>query len=278
MNNKIEVVHTTKADRYNELTGKEIECKLKIVSDHPISEVAQIIHGNLLNSFSKFQVATSLSNVITSKTIARHYAYQNPQGKIKKIFTITQRDRDGLLQIKRKGPKTVYYQNILSKPESIETVTWAEWTKDAELAVINNEVKSLDSSVKPKHIFLVTGEAHRKKLKIRVINKNNNRTYTIGIDETTAPNGRTLKQIEIEYIGIEPAIHTSEPRYPTRYNNLTELEIATEIKSLETFITEKCNKVNINLIPTQQTKFKWLRKMHSEKEGLCTFRTSRIVA
>ncbi|MGK0273355.1 MAG: phage antirepressor YoqD-like protein [Cocleimonas sp.] len=253
---------TTKADRHNELAGIEIESKLKIVSDQAIADVAQVIFNSLLDSVYRFKIATSLTNVISSNTIVRHYAYKKPQGKIRKLFTITQRDKDGLLQIKNKGPKVIYYQNVLRKTESIEPIAWTEWTKDVELSVINSKIKSLDKTVKSENVFLVTGIAKRQKIKIRVINKHNNRAYTIGIDETTAPNKSTLRQIEIEYIGVELPPHALTNRSPHSFNNLTEFEIATEIKSIETILIKICDKANIILKMTQQSKFKWLRKMH----------------
>ena len=254
---------TTKADRYNELYGKEIESKIKILSKQSIDETAAYIYGELKNNKGRFVLAPSIDEVKPSTTLTRHYGYVNHQGKIKKAFTVTQRERDGLLQIKRKGPETIYYKNILCKPETIEPLIWKNWSNEAERLIKKQEAKALGFPNDADKIFIVFGDVERKKLKIRVMNSHNNRTYTIGVDQTTAPNGKFMQQIEIEYIGIESGQYSHQSSH---LNNsmLTciEKEIADEIKHIEQQIIDICHHGEIKLKLTQKTKFKWLRKMH----------------
>ena len=256
-------LQTTKADRFNELAGLEIESKLKIVGRQSINTVAEIIFNVLQSSTGQYRIAPSMPFIRPSKTVARHYGYQSRKGKIKKVFTITQRELDGLLQIKRKGRRTLYHKNIMSKAEQVEPLSWAQWTTEAESAIIQQEVKILGGKVAPEHIFLVAGTTERNKLKIRVINKDNYRVYTIGVDETTAPNGKRMRQIEIEYIGLEPGNHTLPIRQETQAMalGLLEMEIATEIKVIEKIVISACRQAGIKLKPTRKTKFKWLRGM-----------------
>jgi len=263
METGLQIMRTTKADRLNELVGLEIESKLKIIGPRSIHEVAEVIFNMLQNSVGRYGIAPSMPVIRPSKTLARHYGYQSRKGKIKKAFTITERALDGLLQIKRKGRKTFYHKNIMSTVEQIEPLTWTQWTAEVETAVIHQEVKSLGGKVAPEQIFLVAGLTERNKLKIRVINKDNHRVYTIGVDETTAPNGKILRQIEIEYIGLEPAVGMLPFVRETQATafGLLELEIVGEIKVIEHMVIGACDQAGIRLKPTRKTKFKWLRGM-----------------
>lgn len=151
----------------------------------------------------------------------------------------------------------------MSTTEQVEPLSWTQWTAEAESAVIQQEVQFLGSKINPEHIFLVAGTMERNKLKIRVINKENNRVYTIGVDETTAPNGKAMRQIEIEYIGLESCENVFSFRQEIHATplDLLELEIATEIKVIEQMVIGAGDQAGIRLKPTRQTKFKWLRGM-----------------
>lgn len=257
---------TTKTDRFNELMGKEIESKIKILSKQSIDDTATYIFNQLKNNKGRFLIAPSLDGVKPSKTLTRHYAYVDQEGKIRKAFTITQRERDGLLQIKRKGPETIYYENVLCKTETIEPLAWKIWSNEAEKEIKRQEARVLGiNSYDADKIFVVLGVVERKKLKIRVINTQNNRTYTVGIDKTTAPNGKFMQQIEVEYIGIESYEYSPEDSSFNSQKNNLEKEIADEIKHIEQQVIDICYKGNIKLKVTKKTKFKWLRKMHISK-------------
>jgi hypothetical protein len=132
------------------------------------------------------------------------------------------------------------------------------------LTIIYQESRSLEEKINPKQFFQIVGDIVRQKLKIRVINKDNNRAYTIGIDQTAAPNGKTMRQVEIEYIGIEPDAFCSVLRksIETKDSNIIELEIATKIQCIEKAVVDVCCQANITLKPTRKTKSKWLRGMH----------------
>src|SRR3989344_6338116 len=92
---------TKKADRLNEFPGKEIGIDYDLPSNIEIDSLAQAIFDEFKNDTnSPYQIARSLPSIVESRTKYFKYATKDNGEKIK-LFTISIRDRDGVISIKR---------------------------------------------------------------------------------------------------------------------------------------------------------------------------------
>lgn len=187
---------TVKKDRLNEFPGKEIGIDRPLSSDIEIDYLAQVIFSAFKGGNDIYQIAKNMPYVVESKT--KYFKYSTQKEK-SKLFTISIREKDGIINIKSKGDK-FEKRGVIFCDECEYQLPFKRWTLEAEKKIKLEQSKFLNI---PFDEINQTSENLKRKLKIRIENTDTKRVYTIGVITKTKPNNRPKNSFSIEYIGRE---------------------------------------------------------------------------
>lgn len=236
-----------------EVPGREIEAKLTLESPDDRITIAGLIKKGVENGeFSNYRLHQMLPHTKQTSPISYRYGIRDEKGNVLgEAFVITMYSDGKIAGLKRKANLIGQYgqhSNILDKEEVKEPLRWPTWTQWAEEETVKEQAGIL--GVKPEQIFL-GGVTKRDRIRVNIENINNDRTYVISVEDNSTADGRTFRQIEIEY-GDRRGSHLS------KIDGIIIPQIVTEIEEIQQFLINLIASRGGSLKPEPISKFDWV--------------------